>query len=125
MADTTTKKRTVYKPGNLLDFPEHMLDRSKYGYKWRSQEQLAGLSDGYDPKHWELFKDKDGKYVKRGDLVLAQMPIDMYTAMKEAKDQARKQQSQLLLEKQASDFERESHDFRKKGGKIKFEFKQE
>ena len=127
MADTKTteKKRTVYKPGNLLDFPEHMLDRTRYGYKWRSQEQLAQLSDGYDPKGWELFKDKDGKVVKRQDLVLAQMPIDMYNAMKEYKDEVRKAQSQLVLEKQAAEFERESHDFRKKGGKIKFEFKQE
>lgn len=120
-----TKKRTVYKPGNLLDFPEHMIDRTKYGYKWRSAEQLAALSDGYDPKGWELFKDKDGKHVKRGDLILAQMPIDMYQAMKDFKDEQRRQQSQLILEKQASEFERDSHEFRKKGGKIKFEFKQE
>lgn len=127
MADApkVEKKRTVYKPGNLLDMPEHMLDRSKYGYKWRSAEQLSALSDGYDPKHWELFKDKEGKLVRRGDLILAQMPIDMYQAMKEHKDEARKQQTQLLFEKQAAEFERDSHEFRKKGGKIKFEFKQE
>lgn len=119
------KKRTVYKPGNLLDFPEHLLDRSKFGYKWRSQEQLSALSDGYDPKHWELFKDKDGKPIKRGDLVLAQMPIDMYTAMKEAKEETRKNQTKLLVENDAAQMDRDAHEFRKKGGKVKFEFKQE
>jgi len=123
MADP--KKRTVYKPGSLTDFPEHMLDRSKYGYKWRASEQLAGLSDGYDPKGWELFKDKEGKFIKRGDLVLAQMPIDMYRAMQEAKQEARDNQTRLLFDQQAAEFDRDSHEFRKKGGKVKFEFKQE
>jgi hypothetical protein len=119
------KKRTTYKPGNLLDFPEHLMDRAKYGYKWRSQEQLAALSDGYDPKHWQIALDKDGKSIKRGDLVLAQMPIDMYQAMKDHKDEVRRSQTQLLLEKEAAQFDRDSHEFRKKGGKVKFEFKQE
>lgn len=123
MADT--KKRTVYKPGNLLDFPEHMLDRAKFGYKWRSAEQLSALSDGYDPKGWSLYKDSEGKHVKRGDLVLAQMPIDMYEAMKDYKKEQREAQTRLVMEKQAAEFERDSHEFRKKGGKIKFEFKQE
>ena len=122
MAD---KKRTVYKQGNLMDFPEQVMDRSKYGYKWRSQEQLAGLSDGYDPKHWEIAKDKDGKPIKRGDLILAQMPMDMYKAMQEAKQANRERQTALLFENQAAQLERDSHDFRKKGGKIKFEFTQE
>lgn len=119
------KKRTVYKPGNLLDFPEQLLDRTRYSYKWRAAEQLAGMSDGYDPKGWELFKDKDGKYVKRGDVILAQMPLDMYRAMKEDKEATKKRQTELLFENQAAELERESHEFRKKGGKVKFEFKQE
>lgn len=123
--ETTEKKRTTYKRGNLLDFPEHMLNRSLYGYKWRSQERLAGMSDGYDPQGWEIVKDKDGKPIRREDLVLAQMPIDMYQAMKEQKKEDRESQTRLLLETQAAEFERESHEFRKAGGKIKFEFKQE
>jgi hypothetical protein len=41
-------------------------------------------------------KTKEGKLVRRGDLILAQMPIDLYQAMKEHKDEARKQQTQLL-----------------------------
>ena len=118
------KKRTVYKTGNLLDFPPN-LDWVNYGYKWRSQEQLAALSDGYDPKHWQLYKDKDGKTVKRGDVILAQMPIDMYKAMKDSKEEARINQTKLLIEQEASEFDRNAHEFRKKGGKIKFEFKQE
>lgn len=122
---TTEKKRTVYKPGKLTDFPEHLLDRTRYGYKWRAAEQLAGLSDGYDPKQWELFKDKEGKYIKRGDLILAQMPIDLYKAMKEAKEEARVAQNRLIFENQAAELDRDSHEFRKKGGKVKFEFKQE
>lgn len=123
MADT--KKRTVYKKGALLDFPETLCDKTKYGYKWRSAEKLSQLSDGYDPDGWELVKDKDGKHVRRGDLILAQMPKDMYDAMKESKEEDRKMQLNLLMENQAAELERDSHDFRKKGGKIKFEFKQE
>lgn len=123
-ASVAPKKRTIYKAGNLLDFPSH-LDWTRFGFKWRSAEQLSALSDGYDPKQWELYKDKEGKPIRRGDLVLAQMPIDLYRAMKEAKDEARSNQMKLLLEDQADQLERESHDFRKKGGKIKFEFKQE
>jgi len=119
------KKRTVYREGNRLDFPEHMLDRSRYGYKWRSAERLAGMTDGYDPKGWELFKDKDGKHVRRDDLILAQMPIDMWKAMKEQKDEARENQTRLLFDQQAAEMDRDSHEFRKKGGKVKFEFKQE
>ncbi len=120
----TEKKRTVYKQGSLLDFPKN-LDTANYGFKWRSAEQLAGMSDGYDPKGWELYKDKDGKYVKRGDVILAQMPIDMYRAMKDGKKEAADNQTKLLFEEQASQLDRETHEFRKKGGKIKFEFKQE
>lgn len=118
------KKRTVYKQGNLLDFPKD-LDWANYGYKWRSAERLAGLSDGYDPKGWELHTDKNGKHIRREDLILARMPIDMYRAMKESKEDMRKQQTQLLLDGQAAQLERDSHEFRKKGGKIKFEFTQE
>lgn len=118
------KKRTVYKQGNLLDFPDH-LDQTKYGFKWRSAEQLAGMSDGYDPKGWELYKDKDGKHIRRGDLILAQMPIDMYQAMKDSKQEAREASAKHLIEQEAAQLDRDSHEFRKKGGKIKFEFKQE
>jgi len=123
MADT--KKRTSYKRGNELDLPEHNLDRSQYGYRWISASKLAEATDGYEPRGWELFKDKDGKHVRRGDLILAQMPKDMHNAMIEAKEEARKSQMQLLLESQTAQTERDSHEFRKKGGKIKFEFKQE
>lgn len=124
VADNTTKKRTVYKPGSLTDFPKD-LDWSKYGYKWRSAEQLSALSDGYDPKQWELHTDANGKHIKRGDLILARMPIDLYRAMKDAKEEARKNQTKLLIENETAQMERDAHEFRKKGGKIKFEFKQE
>lgn len=125
MSESTAKKRTVYRKGGLLDFPEHILERSKYGYKWRSAEKLSQMSDNYDPDGWELFHDKDGKTIKRGDLILAQMPKDMYDAMKAEKEEARVGQIRFLMESQAAEMEREGHEFRKKGGKIKFEFKQE
>lgn len=119
-----SKKRTVYKQGNLLDFPKD-LDHTKYGYKWRSAEQLAALSDGYDPKQWQLHTDANGKHIRRGDLILARMPIDLYKAMKEAKEEVRVNQMKLLVENESAQMERDAHEFRKKGGKIKFEFKQE
>lgn len=122
---TADKKRTVYKPGSHLDMPEHLLDRKQYGYRWISAERLAEATDGYEPRGWALFKDKDGKHIRRGDLILAQMPKDLFDAMKEEKERARRDQMELLLQGQAEQLERASHEFRKKGGKLKFEFSQE
>lgn len=119
-----TKKRTVYKRGSDLDLPAG-LDKAKYGYRWISAEKLAAATDGYEPRGWALYTDTAGKHVRRGDLILAQMPIDMYNAMKEDKEDARKSQLKLLIEDQAAQMERDAHEFRKKGGKIKFEYKQE
>ena len=121
---TTTKKRTVYKRGNDLDLPAG-LDKAKFGYRWISAEKLAAATDGYEPRGWALHTNAEGKHVRRGDLILAQMPIDMYNAMKEEKEDARKGQMKLLIEDQAAQMERDAHEFRKKGGKIKFEYKQE
>lgn len=126
MVDTNTqKKRTVYKQSDMLAFPEAVMNRAEYGYRWISAERLNEASDGYEPRGWQLFKGPDGKHVRRGDLILAQMPIDMYNAMKEAADEARRSQIRLLIESQVAQTEHDSHEFRKKGGKIKFEFKQE
>lgn len=122
---TADKKRTSYTPGNTLDMPEHILDRKAYGYRWINAEKLAEATDGYEPRGWVLFKDKDGKHIRRGDLILAQMPKDMHDAMKKTKDDARKLQHDLMLDSQRAESDRESHEFRKKGGKINFEFKQE
>lgn len=124
MSTETPKKRTVYKRGNDLDLPAG-LDKVNYGYRWISAEKLAAATDGYEPRGWALYTNKEGKHVRRGDLILAQMPKDMHDAMREEKEDARKNQIRLLMEDQAAQMERESHDFRKKGGKIKFEFKQE
>lgn len=121
----TEKKRTTYKRGSQLDMPEHVLNRAQYGYRWISAERLAEATDGYEPRGWSLFKDSDGKHIRRGDLILAQMPKDMFDAMKEEKEEARNLQLKLLLESQAAEMERDAHEFRKKGGKVKFEFKQE
>lgn len=124
MSAEVNKKRTVYKRGSDLDLPSG-LDHVNYGYRWINAEKLAAATDGYEPRGWALYTDKGGKHVRRGDLILAQMPKDMHDAMKEAKEEARKGQLQLLLEDQVAEMDRAGHDFRKKGGKIKFEFKQE
>lgn len=120
----TTKKRSTYGAGSRLDLPKHV-DKSKYGYRWISADRLAENSDGYEPRGWELDKDPEGKVTKRGDLVLGRMPIDMHQEMKQAKEEARVNQMQLMLERQSADEERATHEFRKKGGKIKFEYKQD
>lgn len=119
-------KRTQYKPGGLTDFPEHIMNRAQFGYRWISQSKLAEASDGYEPRGWEIFKEKDtGKVVKRGDLILAQMPIDMYKDFLTAEKTAREDQVRLVLEGLHADEERLTDEFRRKGGKVKFEFKQE
>jgi flagellar basal body L-ring protein FlgH len=123
-ASTQPKKRTTYKAGNETDFPQN-LDWSNYSYKWRSIERISALTDGYDPKHWELYKDKDGKTIKRGDLILVQMPIDLYRSMQDQKEENRRSAAALLVQAQNAQQDRDEHEFRKKGGKIKFEFKQE
>jgi hypothetical protein len=118
------KKRSTYKRGSKLDLPTG-IDKSKYGYRWISAERLAAASDGYEERGFELHKTEEGKEVRRGDLVLGRMPIDQYNAMKAEKEEARVNQMALLVEAQAEQEAREGHEFKKKGGKIKFEFKQE
>jgi hypothetical protein len=120
----TEKKRSTYNKGSKLDLPKH-IDSTKYGYRWISSERLAENSDGYEPRGWEIDKSEEGKTTRRGDLVLGRMPIDMFTEMKEQKDTDRKDQMQLLLEKQSAEEEKEFHEIKKKGGRVKFEFKQE
>lgn len=122
--NTTTKKRTTYKRGGELDFPPG-LDTTNYGFRWINAEKLAAATDGYEPRGWALYKDKAGNHVRRGDLILAQMPKDMHDAMKELKEEARLQQVKFLVEAQAAEMDKLAHEFRKKGGKVKFEFKQE
>lgn len=117
------KKRSTYKAKDRLALPDS-IDKKKYGYRWLSKDRLAENSDGYDPRGWELHKEADGKTLVRGDLVLGRMPIDEYEEMKAEKDQARRDQMELVLQKQAENLERESHEFRKKGGKIQFNFEQ-
>lgn len=120
-----TKKRTVYKAGSLLDMPEQILDRANYSYRWINAEKLAEASDGYEPRGWELFKDKEGRTIKRGDLILAQMPIDRWNSIREAAEEEQKNYLKLLLEGQAAQEEKLTHEFKKKGGRVKFEFTQE
>jgi hypothetical protein len=118
------KKRSTYKRGAAGDLPGHV-DKSKYYYRWLNANKVAQNSDYYDPRGYELDKNADGKTTVREDRILGRMPIDLYEAMKEEKEEARKSQLQLVLESQAAQEERDSHEFKKKGGKIKFEFTQE
>jgi hypothetical protein len=118
------KKRSTYKRGSLADLPSHV-DKSKYGYRWINAERLHENSDGYEPRGFELDKTAEGKVTRRGDLILGRMPIDMHNAMRDQKDEERKSQLELLFQKQAAQEDKDSHEFKKKGGRVKFEFKQE
>jgi len=118
------KKRTTYKKGSLVDLPAH-IDKSKFGYRWLNATKLSENTDGYEPRGYELDKNDEGKVTRRGDLVLGRMPIDQYEAMKEEKDEARKSQMELFFTQQAAEEERLTHEFKKKGGKVKFEFTKE
>lgn len=118
------KKRSTYQRGSMTDLPKHV-DKTKYGYRWISATKLSENSDEYEPRGWEVDKNAEGKTTKRGDLILGRMPIDQFEAMKAEKETARKEQIGLLGQQQAEENERDSHEFRKKGGKVKFELKQE
>lgn len=116
------KKRTTYKRGSNLDLPT-TVDKSKYAYRWT---KVSKNSDDYDPRGWEVDLSKDGKPSRRGeDLVLSRMPLDMFEEMSAEKDADRKNQIKHFFEQQAAEDEKDSHEFKKKGGKVKFEFKQE
>jgi hypothetical protein len=120
-----TKKRSTFSQGTQIDMPEDKLDRKKYSYRWLNAEVLAAASDGYEPRGWGIFKDAEGKTIRRGDLILGDMPIDRYREMKDAEDAEKRDQMSLFFEGQAAEEERLTHDFKKKGGKVKFEFTQE
>jgi hypothetical protein len=125
MTEKVEKKRSTYKPGNDFDFPEHLLDRKKYGYRWVAAAKFESNSDEYESRGWVKFKDSEGRSVRHKDCYLAQMPIDQYEARKEYKDNLRDEQTKLFFENLAAEEERASHDFKKKGGKVKFQFTQE
>lgn len=117
------KKRTTYKVGSTTTLPKHV-DKTKFGYRWLSADKLAAASDGYEHRGYEVDKNPEGNTTKRGDLILGRMPIDAFEDMKQQKEEARVDQLKLFMEKQAADDERDSHEFKKKGGKVKFEFTQ-
>jgi hypothetical protein len=118
------KKRTTYNRGSRLDLPKHV-DKTKFGYRWINAENLKENTDGYEPRGYQLDTDESGKHTRRGDLVLARMPIDMYEAMKAQKEEDKLRQTELIFQRQAEQAEQEAFAFRKKGGRIKFELKQE
>ncbi len=118
------KKRSIYNRGSRLDLPKHV-DKSKYGYRWIGAESLSAASDGYEHRGWEVDKSPEGSVTRRQDLILGRMPIDMFEAMKADKEEARLNQMKHFMQKQAADEDRLTHEFKKKGGKVKFEFTQE
>lgn len=122
----TEKKRSVFKPGALTDMPAFAANDKANKYRWLNAELLASATDGYEPRGWSIAKDPtSGNSIRRGDLILGIMPMDQWQQVKEYKDNERREQTQLFFEKQAADDERISHEFKKLGGRTKFEFKQE
>lgn len=118
------KKRSTYKKGSKLDLPQG-IDKAKYGYRWIGQDRFQDNSDGYEERGYEIHKDADGKPVRRGDLLLGRMPIDAHSDRREENEKARVEQTQYVLEKQAAEDEQMAHEFKKKGGKMKFNYSQE
>lgn len=124
--NSTNKKRSVYKPGSLLDFPQWSIDDKANSYRWLNAELLAAATDGYEPRGWAIAKDpKTSNPVRRGDLILGSMPIDKYREMKDYEDEMKRDQVRMVVQAQAEAEEVLTHDFKKKGGRTKFEFTQE
>lgn len=119
------KKRTTYIPKNSFDMPEQMLDRKKFAYAWVAIKKYDHSVDEYEARGWVKFKTPDGKVVRLEEHYLAQMPIDQFEARQKYKDEQRDEQTRLFFDTQAAEEERLSHDFRKKGGKVKFSFTQD
>jgi hypothetical protein len=115
------KKRSTYNPGDKLKMPEHLLDRKKYGYRWVRATAFSENSYDYEPRGYEKAKSPTGEIIKSGDLILAQMPVDMYEARKESIEQARLDQIERLQENQKSEHDMIRHAVKKAGGKIKIE----
>lgn len=120
---TETKKRSTYKKGNFLDFPK-WCDLASYGYRWLSANKLAAASDGYESRGWSVAKDPSGQITRRDDLILGQMPRDMYEDMLDQKREDAQTQTQMVLERQAANDEMIKDQMKSLGGKVKFTYEQ-
>lgn len=120
----TEKKRTTYKKGSKFDLPKSV-DQKKYGYRWVGKEKFADSPDGFDERGYELCKSEEGSVIRNGDLLLARMPIDMHEERKASIEEARVGQNEFVLDKQAAEDDKLAHEFKQKGGKMKFNYSQE
>ena len=118
------KKRSMHRRGSRLDLPEG-LDRVKYGYRWLSVNNIELRSDGYDPRGYETYKNKNGKIVRCGDLVLGFMEKEECEFRKQERAELARGTTRNFLESHKVADERLAHEAKQYGGKIKFEYSEE
>lgn len=123
MSVTNEKKRSTLIRGSLLDLPAN-LDRKRFAYRWVSKARLDLASDGYEPRGYVPYT-VEGKHVARGDLILCQKSKEESERDNEIRAEAAAYKTEVTLQAMKEKDAVLSHEVKKAGGKMKFEYGEE
>lgn len=117
-AKAPVKKRTIYSVRSMLELPEWAKKDTAHKYRWVSKRRTA-RSDGFDARGWSIARNpENNESLESHDLVLHKMPVDVYEAMQEYKQNLTRQNVEHVLESIASTQERLRYEVERSGGKL-------
>lgn len=99
------KKRSSTSTYSQLEPPKGF-DNTKYAGRWVAEHRLNGRSDGFEPRGFAPWKNKEGKQVQVGDLVWCQMDRETAEYRQAVTDEERDNMISAFRDKQSEEVER-------------------